>query len=83
MIPTPPGTFKPTAATPLVANFSVEGPTANDYLPLGGAVQIDTGLGDKASYQRGMKQPVGLTDYALTTGKYQITIQFTCMNTDV
>jgi hypothetical protein len=62
----------------------VEGKTADNYLPLGGgAVQIDTGLADKASYTRGMKQPVGLTDYALTTGKYQITIQFTCMNTDI
>jgi hypothetical protein len=73
----------PTVATFLVAPFGVGTTTAGGYAALPGPVTVATGLGNTAGITRGMTQTVGDTDWALTSGQYQIVVQFTCTNTDL
>jgi len=73
----------PTAAIALLSPFSIEN-SASGYSALTSSVEVATGgHGDTPEFTKGLSQPISNDDYSLTTGNYEITIKFTCMNTDV
>ena len=82
MVPVTP--FTPADASALVNPFGIETATeAVTKAVSGDPFSIDMGLGNKAGIARGLNQTIADTDWFLTAGSYQITITFTCTNTDL